>query len=93
MDDSLFKDYIEHVVLPLYPNISKMAKFDPNNPGKLLCGPVILKVDSGPGRIIANLDSISKRATFRELGLFIRMGLPKQCHECQPGEGRSLRSL
>ena len=74
MDDSLFNDYIERVVLPLYPNISKIAKFDPN--GKLLCGPVILKVDSGPGRIIANLDSISKRAAFRELGLLILMGLP-----------------
>lgn len=74
MDDSLFNDYIERVVLPLYPNISKEARFDAN--GKLLCGPVILKVDSGPGRIVANLDSISKRAAFRELGLLILMGLP-----------------
>jgi len=74
MDDSLFNDYIERVVLPLYPNISKTARFDAN--GKLLCGPVILKVDSGPGQIVANLDSISKRAAFRELGLLILMGLP-----------------
>jgi hypothetical protein len=74
MDDSLFNDYIERVVLPLYPNISKEVRFDAN--GKLLCGPVILKVDSGPGRIVANLDSISKRAAFRELGLLILMGLP-----------------
>ncbi len=29
MDDSLFNDYIEQVVLPLYPNISKTVKFDP----------------------------------------------------------------
>jgi hypothetical protein len=35
MDDSLFNDYVERVVLPLYPNISKTAKFDPNT-GKLL---------------------------------------------------------
>ena len=74
MDDSLFNDYIERVMLPLYPNISKTARFDAN--GKLLCGPVILKVDSGPGRIVANLDSISKRAAFRELGLLILLGLP-----------------
>jgi hypothetical protein len=33
MDDSLFNDYIERVVLPIYPNISKTAKFDPNTPG------------------------------------------------------------
>jgi hypothetical protein len=61
-------------VLPLYPNISKTATFDPT--GKLLCGPVILKVDSGPGRMIANLESISKRAKFFEQGLLILMGLP-----------------
>jgi len=74
MDDSLFNDYVERVVLPLYPNISKTATFDPT--GKLLCGPVILKVDSGPGRMIANLESISKRAKFFEQGLLILMGLP-----------------
>jgi hypothetical protein len=51
------------------------ARVEPNT-GKLLCGPVILKVDSGPGRIIANLESISKRAEFLELGLLILMGLP-----------------
>ncbi len=61
-------------MLPLYPNISKTATFDPT--GKLLCGPVILKVDSGPGRMIANLESISKRAKFFEQGLLILMGLP-----------------
>jgi hypothetical protein len=37
---------------------------------------VILKVDSGSGRIIANRSSISKRAEFLELGLLILMGLP-----------------
>ena len=63
MDDSLFNDYIERVMLPLDPKISKHARFDPNT-GKLLCGPVILKVDSGPGRIIENLESITKRPEF-----------------------------
>ena len=28
MDDSLFNDYVERVVLPLYPNISRTASFD-----------------------------------------------------------------
>ena len=91
MDDSLCNDYIEPVVLPLYPNISKTAKFDLNNLGKLLCGPVILKVNSGPGQIIATLDSISKRAAFRELGLLILMGLPNATSVSQ--DGRSLQSL
>ena len=62
-------------MFPLYPNISKTAKFDFIT-GKLLCGPVILKVDSGPGRIIASMESILKRVKFLELGLFILMGLP-----------------
>ena len=44
MDDSLFNDYIERVVLPLYPNILQTARFDAN--GKLLCGPVHTKEDS-----------------------------------------------
>lgn len=40
MDDSLLNDYIEHVVLPVYPNILKdEARFDANS--KLLCAPVI----------------------------------------------------
>jgi hypothetical protein len=30
MDDSLFNDYIDRVILPLYPNISKTAMFDVN---------------------------------------------------------------
>jgi len=30
MDDACFYDYIERAVLPLYPNISKPASFDPS---------------------------------------------------------------
>jgi hypothetical protein len=75
MDDSLFIEYIEKVVLPLYPNISKTTEFDPVN-GRLLRGPVILKVDSGPGRFVASEQSIAKRADFLEMGLYILMGLP-----------------
>ena len=36
MDDSLLNDYIEKVILPLYPNISKTAAFNPTT-GKLHC--------------------------------------------------------
>jgi hypothetical protein len=72
MDDSLFIEYIEKVVLPLHPNISKTTKFDPVN-GNLLCGPVILKVDLVPGQ---TKESILKRVDFLEMGLFILMGLP-----------------
>ena len=100
MDDSLFNDYVERVILPLYPNISRTASFDPVTGkkggrlfycllflpndcfltrlciGRLLCGPVILKVDSGPGRMVASAESISRRTKFLEMGLYILMGLP-----------------
>jgi hypothetical protein len=75
MDDSFFIEYIEKVLLPLYPNISKTTEFNPVN-GKLLRGPVILKVDSGPGQIVASEESISKREVFLEMGIFILVGLP-----------------
>jgi hypothetical protein len=45
--------------------------------GKILCGPVILKLDSGPGRIVASHASISKREEFRKMGLLLLSSLPK----------------
>ena len=44
--------------------------------GKLLAGPVVLKLDSGPGRIVASIDSIAKREEYLERGLIILAGLP-----------------
>ena len=41
MDDSLFNDYVERVVLPLFPNINKVPKFDPDT-GEVLCETVLL---------------------------------------------------
>ncbi|KAI2492280.1 hypothetical protein MHU86_22287 [Fragilaria crotonensis] len=75
MDDTLIKSYVEQVILPLFPNISKHSSFDAET-GKLLAGPVILKLDSGPGRIVASHESISKREAFLEMGLIILSGLP-----------------
>jgi hypothetical protein len=37
---------------------------------------VILKLDSGPGRIVASYDSILKRVALAEMGLLIISGLP-----------------
>ena len=36
----------------------------------------MLKVDSGPGRIVGSLDTVSKRAEYFEMGLIILSGLP-----------------
>jgi hypothetical protein len=60
-----FQQFIKRVVLPLYPNILEAARFNAN--GKLLCGTAMLKANSCPGQIVANLDRISKRTAFREV--------------------------
>ena len=60
--------------MPLYPNLAKQATF--GDEGKLISGPVILKLDAGPGQIVADADSIKKSAEFKEKGLLIIMGLP-----------------
>ena len=75
MDDSLLNQYIEQVIVPLYPNMSKTTIFDPVT-GKLNQGPVILKVDAGPGRIVSSEDILLKREALFERGLIIVMGLP-----------------
>ena len=42
----------------MYPNIQKKAEFDEN--GNLLRGPVVLKVDAGPGQIVCKKESIQR---------------------------------
>jgi hypothetical protein len=75
MDEGLLNQYIERVVMPLYPNINKTAIFDERT-GKLIQGPVILKVDAGPGRIVSSELILGQREAFYERGLIIMMGLP-----------------
>ena len=74
MDDELLNQYIEMVILPLYPNMNKTAIFDER--GRLLQGPVILKVDAGPGRIVSSEVVLAKREALFEQGLIILLGLP-----------------
>jgi hypothetical protein len=75
MDDTLLNEYIENVIVPLYPNMHKTAVFDERT-GKLNQGPVILKVDAGPGRIVSSEKILAHRAALFERGLIILMGLP-----------------
>jgi hypothetical protein len=67
MDDTLLNHYIEKVIIPLYPNMSKTAEFDPVT-GKLNCGPVILKVGAGPGRIVLSEHILAQREALFERG-------------------------
>jgi hypothetical protein len=53
MDNTLSFQYIESMIIPLYPNMHKTAMFD-DGTGKLNQGPVILKLDAGPERIVSS---------------------------------------
>ena len=64
MDDTLLNEYIETVIVPLYPNMNKTAVFDPIT-GKLNQGPVVLKLDAGSGRIVSSEDILLKRTAIR----------------------------
>jgi hypothetical protein len=75
MDEELLNHYIESVIIPLYPNMHKTAVFNTST-GKLNQGPVILKLDAGPGRIVSSENVLAKRKEFFERGLIIIMGLP-----------------
>ena len=75
MDEELLNQYIETVIVPLYPNMAKTAVFDAKT-GKLNQGPVILKLDAGPGRIVSSEAVLAKREALFERGLIIIMGLP-----------------
>ena len=75
MDDSLLNSYIEQIVIPLFPNMHGTAEFDEQN-GKLIRGPVILKLDAGPGRMVASEESVSAKQALRERGLLLLFGLP-----------------
>ncbi len=81
MDDSLLNTSVEYNVLPLFPNTSKHAVF--NAEGKLLQGPVILKLDAGPGQMVASKESIKKHAEFKVKGLSILLGyqMQRQCNK------------
>ena len=75
MDEELLNQYIEEVIVPLYPNMNKTAIFDART-GRLNQGPVILKLDAGPGRIVSSEIVLAKREALFERGLIIILGLP-----------------
>jgi hypothetical protein len=63
------------MIVPLYHNMHKTAVFDKRT-GKLDQGPIILKVDARPRRIVLSERILAHRAGLFERGLIIVMGLP-----------------
>jgi hypothetical protein len=74
MEDKLFGQWLDLVIYPLYPNISPTFEFSES--GRVLKGPVLLKVDSGPGRISTAAENLIFREKALHLGLIILLGLP-----------------
>ena len=73
-DEELMQQLIEEVYLPLYPNFQKDIVRDNN--GVLLAGPIIIKIDSGQGRLVATFSSIEFRERMQQRGVYLVLGLP-----------------
>ena len=73
-DELLMQQLIEDVYLPLYPNCQKDVERDEN--GKLIACSIILKTDSGQGRLVATFSSIEFRERMQQCGVYIVLGLP-----------------
>jgi hypothetical protein len=83
MDDTLLNQYIESGP---YPNMHKTAVVDERT-SKLNQGPVILEVNTGPGRIVLSVVIFAQRAALFERILIILIGLPKQRNKCSTRNG------
>ena len=73
MDDTLFRDHIRNAIVPLYPNISNECIFED---GKVFKGPVIFKIDSGPGRFKDDIVHVEFLEETSNIGLKIILSLP-----------------
>ena len=73
-DKQLMQKIMEDVYLTLYPNFHKVVKRDNN--GKILAGPVFLKIDSGQGRLVARLSCLKFRERMQDIGVYLILGLP-----------------
>ena len=63
----------EYIYLSLFPNCSSTIKQDDN--GKLLQRPIIVKTDSGQGRLTETLDSMKFCESMRETRVYIVLGI------------------
>ena len=66
-DEQLFQPLISQFYLHLFPNCSSTIKRDDNK--KLLQGPIIVKTDSGQGRLAATLDIVKILESMWEKGV------------------------
>ena len=75
----MFQAWLEHSIYPLYPDMSPNWEYDEN--GNFLRGPVILKLDSGPGRIGNSAENVQMRQEAAARGLILYPG-PQNTTSC-----------
>ena len=75
MTKDIFYEYLLKVILPLFPKCKK-GKVVQDEDGKLVFSPLIVKVDTGPGRLGKHLRNLEKRKEAWDHGIMILLGLP-----------------
>jgi hypothetical protein len=82
MDTTLWHDLHRQVYRKLYEG--KLAPEPVRDPKtcKLLKGPLLVKTDTGPGRLAMKADSIDVREEMANMGVYILLSLPNDT-ECQ----------
>ena len=68
MTENIFTLYTEKILLELYPNLSPDWQF--GDDGKVLKGPVLIKTDMGPGRLIATNENVDWRKDLCKRGVY-----------------------
>ena len=75
METGLWELVVENMILPLYPNTCHEIKRCPTTKN-ILRGPIVVKTDSGPGRLAKEAKSHDFRERKWRLGVYIMIGLP-----------------
>ena len=73
MEAAVFDSYLDQCIYPCFPDMSPDWVFDDD--GEFISGPVILKIDSGPGRIGMGAENVAMREKAAARGLFLFPGL------------------
>ena len=68
MDGASFEEWLEKCVYPLFPDMS--PKWEINAAGEIVKGPVVLRIDGGPGRLGPSSTAWRVRASIRGLLIF-----------------------
>jgi len=72
MELQLFEQWLEKCIYPLYPDMSPTFVYDDD--GSFVSGPVVLKIDMGPGRLSKSAENARMRRQAAKRGLIIFLG-------------------